>query len=214
MTVNVSLEVDVLEVGFGNLPSLSRVLRQIGVSVNPIGTSEEILAAKHLIVPGVGSFRSASLNLRKLGLFASLRKRCLELSRPTLGICLGAQILFEEGIEGGMNEGVGVFSGSVQSIKEHLAERKSHTGWDRVQIVKPLLGFSSGDCIDVYFNHDYIFVPRNFEDVYAFANHGGEFPVILKREMTYAVQFHPEKSQKMGLNLLKSFIDDSGGLSV
>ena len=206
--MNTSLQntVHVLEVGFGNLPSLRRVLSQVGVKVTPIENASEVLSARHLIIPGVGSFQTAMRHLEQSGFVENVQERCLQRKMPTLGICLGAQILLEEGHEGGINRGIGVFAGTVESSVTQLSKSESHTGWDTVKINKSVLGFESHTLADFFFNHDYIFVPKDPSEVYATANHGKSFPVILKKYNTFALQFHPEKSQASGLLMIRAFL--------
>ena len=139
--------VHVLEVGFGNLPSLRRVLSQMGVSVTPIDSASELLSVRHLIIPGVGSFQTAMQHLKQNGFIESLKERCLKRKLPTLGICLGAQILLEEGHEGGISRGIGVFAGTVERSDIHLSTPESHTGWDTVEIY--VNGFSTSMPEDV-----------------------------------------------------------------
>ena len=198
--------VHVLEVGFGNLPSLHRVLSQMDVSVTPIDSASEVLSVPHLIIPGVGSFQTAMQHLKQNGFIESLKERCLKRKLPTLGICLGAQILLEEGHEGGISRGIGVFAGTVERSDIHLSTPESHTGWDTVEIIRNILGFKAHTRADFFFNHDYIFVPKETSEVYATVNHGGTFPVILKKYNTYAIQFHPEKSQTSGLSMIRAFL--------
>lgn len=206
MDTSLQNTVHVLEVGFGNLPSLRRVLSQVGVKVTPIENASEVLSARHLIIPGVGSFQTAMQHLEQSSFVESVQERCLQKKLPTLGICLGAQILLEEGHEGGINRGIGVFAGTVESSETQLSMPESHTGWDTVKINKSVLGFEAQTLADFFFNHDYIFVPKEPSDVYATANHGKSFPVILKKYNTFALQFHPEKSQASGLLMIRAFL--------
>jgi glutamine amidotransferase len=165
-----------------------------------------LLETEYLIIPGVGSFPTAMNFLNINGLTEALKYRCEALDKPTLGICLGAQILLEEGFEGGKNIGVGIFEGRVVNSSDFLEIKNSHNGWDVIEITRPVLGLNTGVKIDTYFNHDFIFSDINPSNVCAIANHGGIFPVILKRNETLALQFHPEKSQSTGLRMLKSFL--------
>lgn len=206
MNSNSKLSIGVLEVGFGNLPSLTRILNQINVEVFEITTSESLTQVDYLIIPGVGSFSSAMNFINEKGLVYPIRERCLTFKKPTLGICLGAQILLEEGFEGGKQPGVGVFEGLVVKSSEILDETSSHNGWDVVEVSKPILGFQKNDCFDAYFNHDFIFYNTNPDDVCALTNHGGFFPVMLSKNETFAMQFHPEKSQSSGLRLILEFL--------
>lgn len=199
--------VGLLEVGFGNLPSLKRVLKQLGVSAEEIHTPNEVLVFGHVIIPGVGAFNPAMNFLEKENFVEIIRERCLTYKMPTMGICLGAQILLEKGYEGQERNGLGVFQGNVVSASSYLETKDSHNGWDMIQITKSLLSIEPGTKADGYFNHEYIFNNNHHDEIYAVTDFGGNFPVILKKEKTYAVQFHPEKSQAFGLNLLKGFLE-------
>lgn len=200
------LSVGILEVGFGNLPSLQRVLKQINVDVKIIVDAESLIETEYVIIPGVGSFPIAMNFLNKSDLANSIKYRCDTLGKPTLGICLGAQILLEEGHEGGKSIGVGVFQGRVVKSSDYLENKSARNGWDVVEIVRPVLNLTPGTKLDTFFNHDFIFWDTDENHVCAVANHGGTFPVILQKNQTLAIQFHPEKSQSAGLHLLKSFL--------
>lgn len=197
--------VSVMEVGFGNLPSLERVLKQLDVSTRCIRSPEEILTEEFIIIPGVGSFKSAMAFLEANHIVEALRKRCLQLQLPTLGICLGGQILLSEGEEGGLRQGLGVFNGSVKSLAKY-GFNKSHTGWDKVRFTSECLGFSAKSERDFYFNHDYFFAEVDSKDLFALCDTSVPFAVGLSKNQTFAVQFHPEKSQRSGILLLQSFL--------
>ena len=198
--------VTILEVGFGNLPSLDRVLNQLNVSTKNVESVQDILEAEHLIIPGVGSFETAMNYLNQNNYGQALKKRALELKLPTLGICLGAQVMFGMGYEGTVMKGLSIFDGTVENLTNKLAQKKSHTGWDKVKFRKDFLGISGNENIDLFFNHDYIMIPDNNDDISAECDFGGAFAVALKKYNCYAVQFHPEKSQESGLTILRNFL--------
>ena len=198
--------VKILEVGFGNLPSLDRVLNQLNVGTKNVQSVQDILEADHLIIPGVGSFETAMNFLNKDYYGQALKKRALELKFPTLGICLGAQVMFGKGYEGTVMKGLSIFDGTVENLTNKLAQKKSHTGWDKVKFRKDFLGISRNENIDLFFNHDYIMIPDNNDYTSAECDFGGTFAVALKKYNCYAVQFHPEKSQESGLTILRSFL--------
>ena len=196
--------VTILEVGFGNLPSLNRVLNQLNVGTKIVDSEKDILEAEYLIIPGVGSFETAMNFINQNDYGQVLKKRALDLKLPTLGICLGAQIMFDMGHEGTVMKGLSIFNGTVENLTHKLAQKKSHTGWDKVKFKKEFLGITGN--IDFFFNHDYIMIPDNEEDTSAECDFGGNFVVALKKYNCYAVQFHPEKSQESGLTILRSFL--------
>jgi imidazole glycerol phosphate synthase glutamine amidotransferase subunit len=198
--------VTILEVGFGNLPSLDRVLNQLSVGTNNIESAQDILEAEYLMIPGVGSFETAMNYLNQNNYGQALKKRALELKLPTLGICLGAQIMFDMGQEGTIMKGLSIFNGTVENLTNKLVQKKSHTGWDKVKFRQDFLGISKNKSVDLFFNHDYIMIPDNKDDISAECDFGGSFAVALKKYNCYAVQFHPEKSQESGLTILRNFL--------
>lgn len=198
--------VTLLEVGFGNLPSLSRVINQLGIDTKIAEEAKDILEAEYLIIPGVGSFETAMNFLNEKNYCNVLRERTLELKLPTLGICLGAQIMLNIGYEGTTTKGLSIFNGTVENLNSKLTMRKSHTGWDKVTFRENFLGMNEKVNVDLFFNHDYIMIPDNEEDISAVCDYGGEFAVALYKDNCYAVQFHPEKSQESGLRILRSFL--------
>ena len=198
--------VTILEVGFGNLPSLDRVLNQLNVGTKNVESVQDILEAEYLMIPGVGSFETAMNYLNQNNYGQALKKRALELKLPTLGICLGAQVMFGKGYEGTVMKGLSIFDGTVENLTNKLAQKKSHTGWDKVKFRKDFLGISGNENIDLFFNHDYIMIPDNDDDISAECDFGGTFAVALKTYHCYAVQFHPEKSQESGLTILRNFL--------
>ena len=198
--------VTILEVGFGNLPSLNRVLNQLNVGTKIVDSEKDILEAEYLIVPGVGSFETAMNFINQNDYGQVLKKRALDLKLPTLGICLGAQIMFDMGHEGTIMEGLSIFNGTVENLTDKLAQKKSHTGWDKVKFRQEFLGMTGNENVDFFFNHDYIMIPENEEDISAECDFGGNFAVALKKYNCYALQFHPEKSQESGLTILRNFL--------
>jgi imidazole glycerol phosphate synthase glutamine amidotransferase subunit len=198
--------VTILEVGFGNLPSLDRVLNQLNIGTKNVESVQDILEAEHLIIPGVGSFETAMNYLNQNNYGQAVKKRALELKLPTLGICLGAQVMFGMGYEGRVMNGLSIFEGTVENLTNKLAQKKSHTGWDKVKFRKDFLGINVNQNIDLFFNHDYIMIPDHEDEISAECDFGGAFAVALKKYNCYAVQFHPEKSQESGLTILRSFL--------
>ena len=159
--------VTILEVGFGNLPSLDRVLNQLNVGTKNVESVQDILEAEYLMIPGVGSFETAMNYLNQNNYGQALKKRALELKLPTLGICLGAQVMFGMGYEGTVMKGLSIFNGTVENLTNKLAQKKSHTGWDKVKFRKDFLGINGNQNIDLFFNHDYIMIPDNNNNISA-----------------------------------------------
>jgi glutamine amidotransferase len=197
----------VLEVGFGNLPSLQRVLKQINTDIQIASKETDILSAEYLIIPGVGSFKTAMNYLVTNNFVPAIRSRCLDRKMPTLGICLGAQVMLDVGYEGGINSGIGIFEGTVESLNVNSGTEATHTGWDKTKLVKEFLGYQENTEVDFFFNHDYILMAKDPRDVCGTCSFGNDFAVALNKFKTFAVQFHPEKSQVFGLKMLKNFLE-------
>jgi glutamine amidotransferase len=115
--------------------------------------------------------------------------------------------MLDVGHEGGANSGIGIFDGTVESLRVNSNTEATHTGWDKIKIEKEFLGYQENTELDFFFNHDYILVPKDGRDVYGTCSFGIEFAVALNKFKTFAVQFHPEKSQVVGLNILKNFLN-------
>jgi glutamine amidotransferase len=197
--------ITVIDIGIGNIASVTRALGHLNI-VHKIVTGPEGLAdATKLIFPGVGSYHEASRRLRQSGLTVAIREAVLEKKTPILGICLGMQLFSTHGEEGGSSEGLGLIKGIVSL---HRAGQSGlnlpHIGWNDVQF-ENFPGFGavkSGSCF--YFVHSYEFVAEEPVKV-AIADYGVPFVAGLQKDHIVGYQFHPEKSQAAGLELLKTF---------
>lgn len=210
--------IGIIDYGMGNLRSVEKAFERIGYDVKIARTPEEIGNSDKLVLPGVGAFGRAMRNLRQMGLLKPLRDSLRE-GKPLLGICLGLQLLFQESEEHGMHEGLALFRGRVRRLPRGV--KVPHIGWNQVHIKRnsPLLeGIPDGSFF--YFVQSYYVELQDSgsaieelttppkERVIATTDYGIEFASIVSRDNVFGVQFHPEKSQDLGLRLLKNF----GGL--
>ncbi len=200
------MNVSILNLGTGNVTSMANALRALNVEPRICNTEEGVLEAGHLIVPGVGAFRHAMKQVNDLGLRNALKTRVLDLERPTLGVCLGAQLFFTFGTEGGECDGIDVVPGSVQRIEVGTSSlRLPHTGWNMITPVQ--LGTESGLSSGYYFfNHEFHCVPNDPSVVTARTIYGDSIVAAYCFGSLWGFQFHPEKSQKYGLSALSSFL--------
>ena len=189
----------------GNTGSLKGALESLGWDPLLVSTPREITNASHLLLPGVGSFRSAMLRLKQGGLAEAIRGYA-ETGRPLLGICLGMQILASWGVEGGGEEGLNLISGKVVALQKGPGIRIPHVGWNTVhlQSTHPLFDDTKNE-VDYYFVHSFAFEVEEKNQVYSETVYGVRFPSAVGRENVFGVQFHPEKSQKNGLKILDNF---------
>ena len=199
----------IIDYGVGNLFSLSSSLRSIGAEAVVTPDPDTIRRADRIILPGVGAFADAAEKLRATGLDQVLLEE-VACGKPVMGICLGMQMLFEESHEYGVHKGLGLIPGRVIPMAGYIpAELKvPHIGWNPL-IVKgdkhPLLRYvEEGDC--VYFVHSY-FATDCTEAVIATAEYGRELTAAVARGNVMGCQFHPEKSGKVGLSILKAFCE-------
>jgi len=198
----------IIDYGVGNLFSLQCSLRAIGAKVEVTGDPKAIHAADKLILPGVGAFGDAATLLRRDGLDQII---CQEANggKPLLGICLGMQMLLDYSTEYGTHSGLGLIHGSVQPIRGAVpAEYKvPHIGWNALHFPRksPLFRYvSEGEC--VYFVHSF-YAADCAESVAATTEYGSELTAAVAAGHVYGVQFHPEKSGKTGLAILRAFCE-------
>jgi glutamine amidotransferase len=197
----------IVDYGVGNLSSVSNMLRKAGGDVTVSRDPMEILAADKLLLPGVGHFDHGMKMLNASGLREALDRFALELRRPVLGICLGAQILGKRSEEG-VESGLGWIDMECHRFEAMPGIRVPHMGWNQISRKKPspLLDHMEADA-RFYFVHSYRMICGEPEDVLATATHGVEFVCAVQRRNIAGTQFHPEKSLRHGLALMRSFVE-------
>jgi glutamine amidotransferase len=199
----------VIDYGAGNLRSVEKALLRSGLDARISGDPEDVRAAAAVVLPGAGAFADAMGGLRERGLDAAVREHIAN-GRPYLGLCLGMQVLFEEGDEHGVHAGLGVLPGRVERFadRDEGGRRRlvPHIGWNEVRFAgeHPMRArLPERDFF--YFVHSYRAVPAEGKDVAGRTDYGGDFAAAVARDNVFAVQFHPEKSQAAGRRLLDAF---------
>jgi len=194
----------IVDVCSGNLRSVERALAHVGGDVVVTRDPEAVRRADKIVVPGQGAFGVFMRGLADRGLGEVLRAKIAS-GAPYLGICLGMQVLFEHSEEGDV-AGLGVLAGDVVRFRPtDPALKVPHMGWNQVELKQPTAGLSDGDY--VYFVHSYRCVPRDPAAIAVEATHGVTFCAAVQRDNLFACQFHPEKSQAVGLGLLRAFVE-------
>jgi len=196
----------VIDYGVGNLFSLSASLNYLGLNNVITADKAEIKNASHIILPGVGAFKDAYKKLEDTSLIPVIKEEAAN-GKPLLGICLGMQLLFDKSYEYGEFEGLKLIHGEIVPIKDYIGDnlKVPHMGWNSLKITKPSPIFKyieSGDY--VYYVHSY-FAKTNEENIIATSDYGIDLTGAASRANVYGTQFHPEKSGKTGLNILKAF---------
>ena len=195
-----------IDAGTGNLHSVHNALLSLGFTIRVTSRAEDLAHSARVILPGVGAFARFMDGLRSAGLDEPL-KTVVKRGDPMLGICVGMQALFEVGEEMGQHPGLGLLPGNVVHFPPLGELKVPHTGWNQLILENgsPLFkGIPSGSY--AYFNHSYYCAAAQKSDVLAQTDYGILFPSAVQRESLYAVQFHPEKSQQVGLRLLENFM--------
>lgn len=201
--------ITIVDYGMGNLRSVQKGFERVGSEAVITSEPELIANAERLVLPGVGAFRDAMAHLREYQLIDPI-KDFIAGGRPFLGICLGLQLLFEKSYEDGEYEGLGVFAGSVPRFEIPRPLKVPHMGWNELLIRRRpwvLDGIPEG--ASVYFVHSYYVAPSDPAIVATETDYGGPFTSMVWRDNVVASQFHPEKSQKVGLAMLANFAQKS-----
>ena len=201
----------IVDYGVGNLFSLEQSFKAIGQEVTVTADPEVLRKADKILLPGVGAFGDAAEKLRQSGLDRVVVEQA-DSGKPLMGICLGMQLLFEEGHEYGVHKGLGLIPGKVVPIADVIPEdlKIPHMGWNGLKFQKesPLLAnIKEGDC--VYFAHSY-YATDCADAVIATAEYGAELTAAVQKNNVFGCQFHPEKSGTVGLNILRAFAEMEG----
>jgi glutamine amidotransferase len=197
--------VTIVDYGSGNLRSVQKAFERLGTEARITAEPDIVAAAHRLVLPGVGAFGDAMQELRARGLVEPIRAH-LRADRPFFGICMGLQLLFETGWENGRHEGLGILAGDVARFESPGGLKVPHMGWNTVRWHGA--GTRWGDDGDsFYFVPAYHAVPADHTVVAGTADYGGPFCAAVARGRLFATQFHPEKSQAVGLRLLRRFLD-------
>lgn len=207
-------KVVILDYGIGNVKSIFNALLEIGAEPSLSSDKKVIMEAEALILPGVGAFHKGMSNLKEANLIGVIIEY-VATGKPILGICLGMQMLLDESDEFGLTKGLGLIPGRVQKLKlqEGSKDRLPHISWNEIK--EPQIGRWNNSLLkstktntDVYFVHSFVAVPSNDEHALALANYGNsDFCAAVQKDNITGVQFHPEKSGKEGLQILKTFLN-------
>ena len=195
----------IIDYGMGNLRSVQKGLERVGIDAIVTRDVSQILSARGVVLPGVGAFSACMENLGKFGLTEPIRQ-IVRQKKPFLGICLGFQLLFSESEEFGKQKGLDLFAGRVVGFHADENLKVPHMGWNRIEKKTDSLfleGISNGDY--VYFVHSFYVVPDNRSIVATTTEYGDSFVSSIATDRLFACQFHPEKSQELGLRILANF---------
>lgn len=200
-------ELILIDAGTGNLRSVQKALEAVGADVLCTNDPRKVKDAGRLVLPGVGAFGDFMSGLRARGL-EEVVKDVVGRGVPMLGICVGMQALFDVGEEIAEYQGLGLLPGRVVRFADSLGVKVPHTGWNQLQVRDdaPLFkGINAGAY--VYFNHSFYCRAETPSDVMATVDYGLQYACSVQRENIFGVQFHPEKSQAVGLQILKNFLE-------
>jgi glutamine amidotransferase len=197
--------IKIVDYGMGNLRSVQKAFEKIGADAQVVSSAADLAGAEKLVLPGVGAFRDAIAELKRTGLDRPVREH-IAADKPFLGICLGLQLLFDVSYEDGQWEGLGLLRGKVVRFADQPDLKIPHMGWNSLEFAQPARIFEGvPEGSSVYFVHSYYVVPEDESVIAARTEHGTRFVSAVARRNLFATQFHPEKSQSVGLRLLTNF---------
>jgi glutamine amidotransferase len=197
----------IIDYGMGNIHSVNKALQLYGAQTLVTNDPREISKSEKIVLPGVGAFDDAMHELGGRGLVSAIKKE-VKSGKPLLGICLGMQLLFEESQEAKKAKGLGILKGTVRKFKETNGLKVPHMGWNQLKksVSDCLLLRDISDGVFVYFCHSYYPRPQDKKQVAATTDYGIDFTSVVWKDNVYGVQFHPEKSQKIGLKIIENFL--------
>ncbi|MEO0590417.1 MAG: imidazole glycerol phosphate synthase subunit HisH [Pseudomonadota bacterium] len=201
--------VALVDYGAGNLHSVHNALKAVGANVKVTADASVVRAADRIVLPGVGAFKACADGLAAVpGMIDAMRERVHVGGAPFLGICVGMQLLADRGLEFGSHSGLGWIPGEVRLIEpSDPAIKVPHMGWNDVALLPHARGHDVIEAGEAYFLHSYHFAAKNPADIAAMTDHGEGLVAAVARDNIMGVQFHPEKSQSFGLELLTRFLD-------
>ena len=200
-------EIVLIDAGTGNLRSVQKALEAVGANVLRTDDPKKVISGGRVVLPGVGAFGDFMSGLRARGLEEAVNASA-QRGIPLLGICVGMQALFEIGEEMGEHKGLGLLQGKVVKFADSLSVKIPHTGWNQLEVKNDARLFDQVDAgAYVYFNHSYYCQPQNSSDILATTDYGMNYACAVQCENIFGVQFHPEKSQAVGLKILKNFLE-------
>ncbi len=197
----------IIDYGMGNLRSVQKAIEAVGSAAEITSDPDRVAIASKVVLPGVGAFSDAMAELRRSGLDQAFRE-AVRSGKPCLGVCLGLQLLFDASEEDGLHQGLGLIPGRIVRFPARPGVKVPHMGWNTLRILRPaplLAGLD--DQPSVYFVHSYYAVATNPTIVAAESDYPDPFPAVVWRDNLTACQFHPEKSQSVGLRMYKNLVD-------
>ena len=203
------MKIALIDYGSGNIQSAYKALELVSnykKKISVISNSKDLLKVDKIILPGVGAFADCIKGLKSIsGMIDILNEVVLEKKKPFLGICIGMQLLATKGKEKGDHDGLGWIKGKVIKIKKNKKIKIPHMGWNTVKIISkhPILKRKK---FESYFVHSYNFVCKDKKNILATCNYQQDITAIVGKENIIGTQFHPDKSQKVGLEILKNFV--------
>ena len=203
-----SRQVIIIDYDIGNVASVQKAFTKLGVGVKISSRIDDLETSDYIVLPGVGAFKDGMDNLKRLNLIEILRKRILVDKTPFLGICLGMQLLAKSSSEHGTHQGLGWIDAQVERLSENKNIRIPHIGWDDVELRQSNDRLFSGvEDLCFYFVHSFVMKPHDPGIATSYCEYGEKFVSSIRQGNIFAIQFHPEKSQKSGLKLLDNFLN-------
>jgi imidazole glycerol-phosphate synthase subunit HisH len=199
-------EIAIIDYGVGNIFSVKKAIEFYGVKTKVTCDPEEIASSRKIVLPGVGSFGDAMYKLEEQGLVSIIKKEANS-GKPLLGICLGMQLLFDRSQESTNCGGLGLIEGEVKKF-DNTKQKVPHMGWNQLEDITSSCPFLRGILEDsyVYFCHSYYAEPRDKSVIAATCDYGVKFSAAIWQKNIFGAQFHPEKSQSIGLRIIENFV--------